>query len=94
MRKRATAQTSSDAIIRNCLPLIPLRTSRTAVLVSVATANVDLDQGTANISHSFSDAIASIVYYAIQRDLRGEPPTTQGNNLPGYGDHRRADVRS
>ncbi len=87
--QRATAQTSSDAIIRKLLPLIPAANQPNGGFVSVATANVDLDQGTANISHSFSDANRLNVYYAIQRDLRGEPPTTQGNNLPGYGDHRQ-----
>jgi hypothetical protein len=28
------------------------------------------------------------VYYALQHDLRGEPPTTQNDTLPAYGDHR------
>jgi outer membrane receptor protein involved in Fe transport len=51
---------------------------------------VDIDQGTGNLSHNFTDNNRLNLYYALQHDLRGEPPTTQGNNLPGFGDHREA----
>jgi len=87
--QRATVQTSSDAIIKKLLPLIPSANQPNGGFVAVAPANVDIDQGTANISHSFTQNNRLNVYYAIQEDLRGEPPSTQGNNLPGYGDHRQ-----
>ena len=87
-RPARPGQASSDPIIRKLLPLIPAANSPGGGFVSAATANVDIDQGTANVSHSFNDSHRLNVYYAIQHDLRGEPPTTQGNNLPGYGDHR------
>ena len=87
--QRAQALASSDAIIKKLLPLIPSANQPNGGFVSAATANVNIDQGTANISHSFSDSNRLNAYYAIQADLRGEPPTTDGNNLPGYGDHRQ-----
>jgi len=86
--QRAQAQTSSDAIIQKLLPLIPSANSGGNLFVSSATANVDIDQGTANLTHNFSDSNRLNVYYALQHDLRGEPPTTQNNTLPGFGDHR------
>lgn len=87
--QRATVQSSSDAIVRKLLPLIPVANQPNGGYVSAATANVDIDQGTANVSHNFSDANRLNVYYAIQADFRGEPPATQGNTFPGYGDHRQ-----
>jgi carboxypeptidase family protein/TonB-dependent receptor-like protein len=87
--QRATVQTSSDAIIKKLLPLIPSANQPNGGFVSAASANVDIDQGTANISHNFTQNNRLNVYYAIQEDLRGEPPSTQGNNIPGYGDHRQ-----
>ena len=87
--QRAQALASSDAIVKKLLPLIPSANQPNGGFVSAATANVNIDQGTANISHSFSDSNRLNAYYAIQADLRGEPPTTDGNNLPGFGDHRQ-----
>lgn len=87
--QRATVQTSSDAIIRKLLPLIPAANQPNGGYVSAATANVNIDQGTANVSHNFGDANRLNVYYAIQEDLRGEPPSTDGNSFPGYGDTRQ-----
>ena len=52
-----------------------------------ATAPVDIDQGTADISHAFSAADNLNGYWVFQRDLRGEP--TQGANIPGFGDIRQ-----
>ncbi|MBZ5611572.1 MAG: TonB-dependent receptor [Acidobacteriia bacterium] len=86
--QRTQALASSDSIVRSLVGLIPAPNSGTNSYVSSATANVDIDQGTANVSHNFSDANHLNVYYALQHDLRGEPPTTQGNTLPAYGDHR------
>ncbi len=86
--QRAQVLAGSDAIIKKLLPLIPVANQPNGVFVSAAPANVDIDQGTGNFSHSFSDSNRLNVYYAIQHDFRGEPPTTQGNSFPGFGDHR------
>src|SRR5216684_4432695 len=51
-----------------------------------ASANVNIDQGTVDISHNFSEADRIHGYYANQHDKRLEP--TQGSNLPGFGDTR------
>jgi carboxypeptidase family protein len=51
-----------------------------------AVAPVDIDQGTGDISHNFSDSDHLHGYYVYQRDLRKE--ATAGTNLPGFGDTR------
>ncbi len=86
--QRAQVLASSDPIIKNLLTLIPAANSGPNLFVSGATANVDIHQGTANVSHNFTDSNRMNVYYALQHDLRGEPPSTQGNTLPQFGDHR------
>jgi len=86
--QRAQAQATGDAVIQKLLPFIPAANSGGNLYASSATANVNIDQGTANVSHNFSDSNRINVYYAFQHDLRGEPPTTQGNTLPGFGDMR------
>lgn len=86
--QRAQAAAQSDAIVKRLLPLIPAANSPGGVFVSSAIAPVDIDQGTANFSHSFDASHRINAYYAYQRDNRNEPPTTQGNNLPGFGDQR------
>jgi len=88
--QRTTVNTSGDAVVRRLLSLIPASNSPGNIFVSAATANVDIDQGTGNLSYIFSDRHRVNMYYALQHDLRGEPPSTQGNNLPGFGDHREA----
>jgi hypothetical protein len=88
--QRAQVQASSDPVIRKLLPLIPVANQPGGSLVSASTANFNSDQGTANVSHSFTDANRLNFYFAIQEDLRGEPPTTQGNNIAGFGDHRQS----
>jgi hypothetical protein len=54
--------------------------------VGSATAPVNIDQGTADLSHNISDSDTLHGYYVYQNDLRGEP--TQGANIPGFGDTR------
>ncbi|HYL75566.1 MAG TPA: TonB-dependent receptor [Bryobacteraceae bacterium] len=87
--QRATVQTSSDAIIKKLLPLIPAANQPNGGYVSAATANVNIDQGTANISHNFGQNNRLNGYFAMQQDLRGEPPSTDGNSFPGTGDTRQ-----
>jgi len=86
--ERAQANATSDAIIKKIVTLIPEANSPGNFFISSAVSPVDIHQGTANVSHSFSDAHRVNVYYAMQHDSRKEPPTTQGSNLPGYGDSR------
>jgi outer membrane receptor protein involved in Fe transport len=86
--QRAQAQATGDSVIQKLLPLIPAANSGGNLFASAATANVNIDQGTANVSHNLSDSNRINFYYAFQHDLRGEPPTTQNNTLPGFGDMR------
>src|SRR5437764_9203775 len=54
-----------------------------------ATAPVNIDQGTADISHNLSTNVRLHGYYAGQHDLRQEP-TLQGNSVPNFGDTRES----
>jgi hypothetical protein len=78
----------TSPVIQQLLQFIPLPNSGTN-FISSATAPVNIDQGTADISHSFSSNDRLHGYYAIQQDLRQEP-TLQGNTLPGFGDTRQS----
>ena len=84
----AQAQLSSDPMVKSLLSLIPAANSGTNQFVSSAVAPVNISQGTANVSHVFSEANRLNGYYAIQRDQRDEPPSTDGNSFPGEGDQR------
>ena len=57
--------------------------------IGSATAPVNLDQWTGDVSHNFSENDRLHGYYALQRDLRQEP-TLQGNTVTGFGDTRQA----
>ncbi|MGH9847217.1 MAG: TonB-dependent receptor domain-containing protein, partial [Blastocatellia bacterium] len=54
-----------------------------------ATAPVDIDQFTGDVSVNLSSNDRLHGYYAGQRDRRGEP-NLQGNNIPGFGDTRQS----
>lgn len=91
----ATQRTqASDSIVAGLLPLIPLANSGTNQYASSAVAPVNIEQGTANFTQVFSDKQQIRVYYAIQRDQRNEPPSTDANsfgafnNIPSGGDQR------
>lgn len=87
--QRAQAAISPDPIVRALLPLIPAgNSSNGTVFTGNSVAPVTIYQGTANFTHSFGPSNRFNAYYAMQQDQRNEPPTTQGNNLPGYGDSR------
>jgi Carboxypeptidase regulatory-like domain len=77
----------TDPAIRSLLALIPR--SSTGLSGGSATAPVNIDQWTVDVSHNFSTKDRLHGYYAFQRDFRGEP-TLQGNNIPGFGDHRQS----
>jgi len=91
---------ATNATTLKLLPLIPRATSVDTVIISgvptlvgrfagSATAPVNIDQGTGDVSHQFNDKDRLHGYYAFQRDFRGEP-NLQGNTLPGFGDTRQS----
>ena len=77
----------TDPVIKQLLPLIPLPNVGTTGFGGAATAPVNIDQGTIDISHNMGANDRIHGYYALQRDQRGEP-TLQGNSIPGFGDTR------
>jgi hypothetical protein len=78
----------TDPVSQKLLPLIPQANDPTGTLfIGSAVAPVNIDQGTADVSHNISNNDRLHFYYAYQRDLRIEP-TLQGNNIPGFGDTR------
>ena len=88
----------TDPVIRNLVERLPRPTSTffnpvsmrdVGVFQGAATAPVDLDQWTGDVSHEFSSTDRIHGYYAVQRDKRGEP-VLQGNTLPGWGDTRKS----
>ena len=78
----------SSPAVQQLLQFIPLANSGSS-FISSALAPVNIDQGTADISHSFNSNDRLHGYYALQQDLRQEP-TLQGNNIPGFGDTRQS----
>jgi hypothetical protein len=84
----AQAAATGDAAIKALLPLIPTPNSGTNVYAFTAPSPVNIQQGTVNFSQIFSAANRLNVYYAIQQDFRGEPPTTDGNSFANEGDNR------
>ena len=77
----------TDPSVLKLLPLIPR--SSTGLTSGSATAPVNIDQWTLDVSHNFTAKDRLHGYYAFQRDFRGEP-TLQGNNIPGFGDTRQS----
>jgi hypothetical protein len=86
--QRAQALATSDAAVQALLPLIPLANSGTNQFAGSASAPVNIEQGSANVSYLLNSSNRLNFYYAIQRDQRNEPPTTDGNSFPGGGDQR------
>jgi hypothetical protein len=80
-----------DPVVRNLLPLIPtantVGANGQARFLGTGTANVDIDQWTADLSHQLGQDDRLHGYYAFQRDERGEP-NLQLNTIPGFGDTR------
>jgi outer membrane receptor protein involved in Fe transport len=86
--QRAQVQAGGNATSNQLLALIPSANSGNA-FVGSALAPVNIDQGTADITHNFSSNLRLHGYYALQEDLRQEP-TLQGDTLPGFGDTRQS----
>jgi hypothetical protein len=83
----------TDPISRKLLDLIP-RANTTGSrgegrFLGSATAPVDIDQWTGDLSHLFTQSDTLHAYYAFQKDRRGEP-VLQGNTIPGFGDTRQS----
>lgn len=86
--QRAQIVANNNPTMQQFLKLIPVANDSTgAKFLGSLVAPVNLDQGTADISHNFSEADRLHGYYAIQEDARGEP-VLQGGTVPGAGDHR------
>jgi hypothetical protein len=85
--QRSQAAAINNPTVAKMLALIPQPNAGTSRFIGSASAPVDIDQGTANISHNFSAADRLNGYFAYQHDLRTEP-TLQGNTIPGFGDQR------
>src|SRR3989441_1263096 len=83
----AQRATVTDPVILKLLALIPRSSS--GLTSGSATAPVNIDQWTGDVSHNFNSKDRLHAYYAFQRDQRGEP-ILQGNNIPGFGDTRRS----
>ncbi|HEY8459418.1 MAG TPA: TonB-dependent receptor [Blastocatellia bacterium] len=79
----------TDPAIRRLVDLIPLPNFGSNQLVGSATAPVNIDQWTLDLSHTLGANDRLHGYYAFQRDLRGEP-ILQGNTIPGFGDTRQS----
>jgi hypothetical protein len=83
---------ATDPVVKRLLELIP---SPNGVVnggpgfIGAATAPVNIDQWTLDVTHSMGAKDRLHGYYAFQRDERGEP-TLQGNTLPGFGDTRQS----
>jgi hypothetical protein len=81
----------TDPVSRNLLSLIPqanaVGSRGEGRFIGTASANVDIDQWTGDVSHQLSTSDTLHAYYAYQRDKRTEP-NLQGNTIPGFGDTR------
>ena len=87
---------ATDPVSKKLIQFIPQANSSLVVggvvqprFVGAATAPVNIDQWTGDVSHSIGKNDRLHGYYAFQRDLRGEP-TLQGNTIPNFGDTRQS----
>ena len=80
---------ATNPTVVKLLSLVPRANASPSQFVGSGTAPVDIDQWTIDVSHNLTQNDRLHGYYAIQRDLRGEP-TLQGNTIPGFGDTRQS----
>ena len=76
----------TDPISLQLLPYIPLPNVGTNFNGAI-NGPVNIDQGTIDLLQLLGAKDTIHVFYAYQEDIRTEP-TTQGNTLPNFGDHR------
>src|SRR5215475_6478830 len=90
--QRTAALASPNATVRQLVPLIPQANDSTgAKFIGSASAPVQLDQWTGDISYNVSEKDRVHGYYALQKDIRNEPTDAGGGStVPGYGDQRTA----
>ncbi len=98
-RNAVTAAGNPTAIA--LLALIPVANTASNVTVNGAVGSylnkyvgsapgpVNVDQYTGDVFYQKSAKDQFHTFYAFQKDIRTEP-TLQGNNIPGFGDHRSA----
>jgi hypothetical protein len=79
----------TDPAIKKLVALLPPPNFGADKFVGSATAPVNIDQWTGDVSHTLGAKDRIHGYYAFQRDLRGEP-ILQLNTLPGFGDTRQS----
>lgn len=88
--QRQAVVTAGNPTSVQLLQLIPTANDPTGGrFLGSATAPVNIDQGTADISHNVSANVRLHGYYAVQKDLRQEP-TLQGNSISAFGDTRQS----
>jgi hypothetical protein len=87
--QRAAATAIGNPTVRSLLPLIPQANSGSSLFLGSAAAAVNIDQGTANVSHEITASDHLNWYFAFQADARQEP-TLQSNNIPNFGDTRKS----
>jgi hypothetical protein len=88
LAQRSQITATGDTAVQGLLSLIPLPNSGTNQFVGSAVAPVNIEQGTADATYVINSQHRFNFYYAIQRDQRNEPPSTDGNSFPGGGDMR------
>jgi hypothetical protein len=79
----------TDPISKQLLQYIPAANIGTNVFTGSINGPVNIDQGTIDLLYLMTPKDTIHGFYANQHDIRTEP-TTQGNTLPGFGDHRPA----
>ncbi|HST51926.1 MAG TPA: TonB-dependent receptor [Pyrinomonadaceae bacterium] len=79
----------TNPVIARLIQFIPRANVGSTTFIGSATAPVNIDQETIDISHTVSAKDAVHGYYAFQHDFRGEP-NLQGNTIPGFGDTRQS----
>jgi hypothetical protein len=83
----------TDPVSRRLLSLIPAANQTGSRgegrFVGSATAPVNIDQWTGDLSHLFGQSDTLHAYYVFQKDLRQEP-VLQANTIPGFGDTRQS----
>jgi hypothetical protein len=81
----------TDPVVRNLLQYIPtanaVGSKGEGRYIGSATAPVDIDQFTGDVSRELGQKDRIHFYYAYQKDKRQEP-VLQGNTVPGFGDTR------
>lgn len=89
----AQRATVTDPVVQNLIDLIPranfFAADGSGFFRGAATAPVDIDQWTGDITYVLGPADNLHGYYALQRDNRIEP-TLQGNSVPDFGDTRES----